>query len=352
MKLIIQIPCLDEAEQLPATLGRLPTEVHGFDSVEWLVIDDGSTDQTADVARAHGVHHVVRLPVHKGLALAFQAGLDAALKLGADVIVNTDADGQYDGADIPSLVKPILAGEADLVVGDRGVLQVEDFSWVKRRLQVLGSWVVQRASNTEVPDATSGFRAYNRDAALQLVVVTNFTYTLESLIQAGNSSVTVAHVPIAKQPVARPSRLFRSNWDYVRKSVGVITRVYTFYRPLRVFATIALALTAAGLAAWSPFLASWAEGRPGGHLQSIVLGAVLLIAAVQVLGLGIVADLLAKQRVLSQATMERVRRMELHMGVAPSHYEASPARRPEPSPEPALPTQPALPTCPDGGARP
>ncbi|HET9733132.1 MAG TPA: glycosyltransferase family 2 protein [Acidimicrobiales bacterium] len=328
MKLIIQIPCLNEAGQLPETLKRLPTQVEGFDAVEWLVIDDGSTDDTTDVARANGVHHLVRLPVHKGLALAFQAGLDACLKLGADVIVNTDADGQYDGADIPRLVKPILSGEADLVVGDRGVAAVEEFSWVKRRLQSVGSWVVTKASGTAVPDATSGFRAYNRDAALQLVVVNTFTYTLESLIQAGNSAVTLSYVPVARQTVGRPSRLFQSNWDYIRRSVGVITRVYAFYRPLRLFATVAVVLGAAGVAAWSPFLVSWAHGRPGGHLQSIILGAVLMIAAIQVLGLGIVADLLGRQRVLSQRTLERVRRLELHVGVAPSHYQPGRARPP------------------------
>ena len=338
MKLIIQIPCLNEADQLPATLADLPASLDGFDTVEWLVVDDGSTDRTADVARECGVHHIVRLPVHKGLALAFQAGLDAGLKLGADVIVNTDADGQYDGAQIPALVKPILAGEADLVVGDRGVRQVADFSWTKRRLQSLGSRAIQHASGTRVRDATSGFRAYNRDAALQLFVANNFTYTLESLIQAGNSSVTIDHVPVFKRPVERPSRLFRSNWDYVRRSVGVIGRVYASYRPMRVFATAGLALGLGGLAAWTPFVRSWLAGRPGGHLQSIVLGAVLFIASIQLLGLGIIAELLGRQRVLSQRTLERVRRVELHIGVPPSHYE--PGVRLDPAADPSNPTKP------------
>jgi glycosyltransferase involved in cell wall biosynthesis len=320
VKLIIQIPCLNEARQLPGTVQSLPRHVDGFDTVEWLVIDDGSSDDTSQVAAALGVDHIVRLPVHKGLATAFQAGIDASLKLGADVIVNTDADNQYDAADIPRLVKPILIGEADVVVGDRDVARVEDFSWAKKRLQRLGSWVVGRASGARVPDATSGFRAYNRDAATRLVVLSEFTYTLETLIQAGNSALTVAHVPVTRHAVERPSRLFRSNWDYLKKSTGGILRLYAFYRPLRLFASLAGAFALGGLAAWVPFIRSWIDGRPGGHLQSIVLGAVLWVAAVQLFALGIVSDLLAKQRGLSQHTLERVRRIETHTGVPPSHY--------------------------------
>jgi len=325
VKLIVQVPCLNEADQLPDLVRHLPRSVDGFDEVEWLVVDDGSTDSTVEVARSVGFDHIVRLPVHKGLAIAFQTGLDAALKLGADVIVNTDADGQYDGADIARLVKPILQGEADMAVGDRGVANAEGFTWTKRRLQTLGSWVVSRASGTRVPDATSGFRAYNRDAALQLVVVTAFTYTLETLIQAGATSVTVANVPIERHLVDRPSRLFTSNWDYIKKSVGGISRVYVFYRPLRVFSTASALLALAGLVAWSPFLISWAGGDGRGHIQSIILGAVLIIAAVQLFALGIVADLMGKQRVLSQITLERVRRLEVHTGAPPSHYEPGPA---------------------------
>ncbi|HUZ44473.1 MAG TPA: glycosyltransferase family 2 protein [Acidimicrobiales bacterium] len=332
-KLIVQVPCLNEAGQLPDLVRHLPRQVDGFDQVEWLVIDDGSTDGTVEVARSVGFDHIVRLPVHKGLAIAFQTGLDAALKLGADVIVNTDADGQYDGSDISRLVKPILQGEADMAVGDRGVASAEGFNWTKRRLQTLGSWVVSRASGTRVPDATSGFRAYNRDAALQLVVVTAFTYTLETLIQAGATSVTVANVPIERHHVERPSRLFTSNWDYIKKSIGGISRIYAFYRPLRVFTSASAVLAVAGLAAWSPFLISWAEGDPHGHIQSIILGAVLIIAAVQIFALGIVADLLGKQRVLSQFTLERVRRLEVHTGTPPSHYEpGDPASVRDPAP--------------------
>jgi glycosyltransferase involved in cell wall biosynthesis len=319
VKLVIQIPCLNEADQLPATLAELPRRVDGFDVVEWLVVDDGSTDDTAAVARSLGVDHIVRLPLHKGLAVAFQAGLDASLKLGADVVVNTDADNQYSAADIPRLVKPILAGEADVVVGDRGVMTVADFSWSKRRLQRLGSWVVSQAAGVDVPDATSGFRAYSRDAALQLVVLTRYTYTLETLIQAGASDLTVANVPVTKNPVERPSRLFRSNRDYVGRQLRGITRMSVFYWPLRAFTTAAVVLGALALLAWVPFLSSFLRGEPSGHIQSVVLGAVLMISAVQVLAVGVLADLLGTQRALSQQTLERVRRVEVHLGVPPSH---------------------------------
>jgi glycosyltransferase involved in cell wall biosynthesis len=235
MKLIIQIPCFDEADQLPATLADLPRELTGFDTVEWLIIDDGSTDETIEVARAGGVHHVVRLTNNKGLAAAFQAGLDACLKLGADVIVNTDADNQYYGGDIVKLVKPILDGDADMVVGDRETETIEHFSPLKKRLQRLGSAVVRRASGTTIPDTTSGFRAYNREAALQMQVVSKFTYTLETIIQAGKMLVAVEHVPIRTNEQTRASRLFPSMWAYVRRNAGAIFRVYSLYEPMRVF---------------------------------------------------------------------------------------------------------------------
>jgi glycosyltransferase involved in cell wall biosynthesis len=320
MKLIIQIPCFNEAEQLPETLAALPRAVPGFDTVEWLVIDDGSNDNTSLVAREHGVDHVVRLPVNKGLATAFQVGLDAALKLRADVIVNTDADGQYDPADIPALVEPIVEHRCDLVVGDRGVGTVADFSPLKRRLQRFGSRVVESASGMPIPDATSGFRAYSRDAALQLVVLTNFTYTLETLIQAGNLNLTTAFVPITRRTVERPSRLFKSNSHYIRRSVGTILRVHIFYRPIRFFATMAGILFLFAAIAWTPFLLSMLHGEGHGHVQSVVLGAVLMLAAIQLLGLGVVADLLGRQRMLSMKTLERVRRVELTVGAPPDTF--------------------------------
>jgi glycosyltransferase involved in cell wall biosynthesis len=322
MKLIVQIPCLNEAETLPRTLAELPRHMTGFDEVEWLVIDDGSTDSTVEVARAHRVDHIVRLTNNKGLAAAFQAGIDACLKLGADVIVNTDADNQYRAADIGRLVAPILAGDADMVVGDRGVRGLDHFSRSKRGLQRLGSWVVRRASGTNVPDTTSGFRAYNREAALQLQVVSNFTYTLESLIQAGKMLVAIDHVPVATNRTERRSRLFPSTWNYVRRNAVEIFRAYAMYEPLRVFTTAAVVLAIAALVAWTPFLADWiVNGDSSGHIQSLILGAVLAIAAVQMFALGVVGDALAGQRVMAQRTFERIRRIELSLGVEPSHYE-------------------------------
>lgn len=327
VKLIIQIPCFNEEETLPRTLGELPREVGGFDEVEWLIVDDGSTDQTVAVAREHGVDHVVRLTNNKGLAASFQAGLDAALKLGADVIVNVDGDNQYRASDIPRLVAPILAGEADMVVGDRRVQTIEHFSPPKKVLQRLGSWVVRRASGTRVPDTTSGFRAYNREAALQLQIVSNFTYTLESLIQAGKMLVAVEHVPVGTNPKLRPSRLFPSTWQYVRRNAVAIFRAYAMYEPLRVFTIAAIVLAVAALGAWTPFLADWIiNGDASGHIQSLILGAVLAIAAVQMFALGVVGDALAGQRVMTQRALERVRRVELNLGIEPSHYERGPGR--------------------------
>jgi glycosyltransferase involved in cell wall biosynthesis len=321
MKLIIQIPCFNEASQLPATLADLPREVTGIDSVEWLVIDDGSTDDTVDVARAHGVDHVVRLTNNKGLAAAFQAGLDASLKLGADVIVNTDADNQYYGGDIPKLVGPILAGQSDMVVGDRETHTIEHFSPLKKRLQQIGSAVVRRASDTTLPDTTSGFRAYNREAALQMNVVSKFTYTLETIIQAGKMVVAVDHVPIRTNQQTRESRLFPSMWAYVRRNTVSIFRVYSMYEPLRVFIAAAALVALVGVVIWARFVYFFFSGEGEGHIQSLILGATLFIVAVQLAALGVLGDILAGSRVLQQRILERVRRIELQVGVEPSHYE-------------------------------
>jgi glycosyltransferase involved in cell wall biosynthesis len=321
MKLIIQIPCFNEAAQLPSTLADLPREIPGVEQVEWLVIDDGSTDDTVEVARAHGVDHIVRLTNNKGLAAAFQAGLDACLKLGADVIVNTDADNQYFGADIPKLVAPIVSGEADMVIGDRETDTIDHFSSGKKRLQRLGSAVVRRASGTDVPDTTSGFRAYNREAALQMQVVSKFTYTLESIIQAGKMVVAVDHVPIRTNPKTRESRLFPSTWAYVRRNALSIFRVYTLYEPLRVFLAVAALVALVGAVIWGRFLYFFLSGEGQGHIQSLILGATLFIVAVQLAALGVLGDILAGSRVLQQRILERVRRVELQVGVEPSHYE-------------------------------
>jgi glycosyltransferase involved in cell wall biosynthesis len=321
MKLIIQIPCLNEEQTLPITLRDLPREVEGFETTEWLIIDDGSTDRTIEVAREHGVDHIVRLTNNKGLASGFQAGLDAALKLGADVIVNTDADNQYYGPDIPKLVKPILAGEADMVVGDREVQTIDHFSPAKKSLQRLGSWVVRQASQTTVPDTTSGFRAYNREAALALQVVSKFTYTLETIIQAGKMTVAIDHVPIRTNPKLRESRLFPSMWTYIRRNGVSIFRIYAMYEPLRVFMTAAGIIGLAAMVVWGRFLWAWFSGDGAGHVQSLILGAVLFNAAMVLAAMGVLGDLLSGQRITLQRIFERVRRVELELGVKPSHYE-------------------------------
>jgi glycosyltransferase involved in cell wall biosynthesis len=322
MKLIVQIPCLNEEATLPATLAALPRRIDGIEEIELLVIDDGSGDRTAEVAREHGVEHIVRLTNNKGLAAAFQAGLDACLKLGADVVVNTDADNQYSGPDVSKLVAPILAGEADMVVGDRRVATIDHFSGRKKALQRLGSWVVRRLSGTAIADTTSGFRAYNREAALGLLVTDNFTYTLESLIQAGKMLVAVDQVGVETNPQTRPSRLFGTTGAYVRRNALSILRIYARYEPLRVFATASLVVGLLALGAWMPFLIDWIfNGDSSGHIQSLILGAVLFIAAVQLMALGVIGDLLASQRVMTQRVFERVRRVELSLGVEPSHYE-------------------------------
>ena len=338
MKLIIQIPCFNEQEQLPVTLSRLPRAVEGFETVEWLIIDDGSTDATIQTARGNGVDHVVRLTNHKGLAAAFQAGLDAGLKLGADVIVNTDADNQYEGQDIPKLVAPIIRGEADMVIGDRRVGSNENFSPVKRLLQRVGSWVVRQASQTDIPDTTSGFRAYNREAALQMQAVSKFTYTLETIIQAGKLLVAVDHVPIRTNAKTRDSRLFPSVAAYIRRNGLSIFRIYSQYQPLKVFWGGAMLMGVLALAVFIRFLVFFVEnpstaGR--GHIQSLIAGAVLFNAAMLLGALGVIGDLLDAQRTLSQRTFERVRRIELQLGVEPSHYEpgGNPADSPGSGPD-------------------
>jgi len=312
-KLIIQIPCLNEADHLPATIADLPRALPGIDVIEYLVIDDGSTDATSQVARAHGADHIVRFTRRKGLAAGFMAGLDAAVRLGADVIVNTDADAQYAGSEIPRLIAPILSGEADMVIGDREVGQVEHFSWPKRRLQTLGSWVVRKVSGTNVPDATSGFRALNREAALRINIVSEFTYTLESIIQAGKKKMAVTHLPISSRHT-RPSRLFSSTWEYLKRSAATILRIYAMYEPFKVFVLIGSVLTAGGVALGLRYAWFWAHGDIRGHLQSAILSVLLLILGFQTLQWGIMADLVASNRKLLEDLLYRVRKGELERG--------------------------------------
>jgi glycosyltransferase involved in cell wall biosynthesis len=311
VKLIVQIPCLNEEGTLPETLAAIPRSVPGVDVVEVLVIDDGSTDRTAEVARAHGADHVVRFTRRKGLAAGFMAGLDACLRLGADVIVNTDADHQYPGHEIPRLIAPILSGEADMVVGDRGVGGVRHFSWTKRRLQTLGSWVVRKVSGTTVADATSGFRALNREAALRINIVSEFTYTLESIIQAGKKKMAVAHLPIEARQT-RPSRLFGSTWEYIKRSGATILRIYAMYEPLKVFVILGSLLLTGGFILGARYAYFWAvENRAAGHVQSGILSVLLLILGFQTLQWGIMADLVASNRKLLEDILYRVRKGEL-----------------------------------------
>ena len=310
MKLIIQIPCYNEAETLPITVGALPRQLPGIDQVEYLVVDNGSTDDTVNVARELGVHHIIQLPV-KGLAGAFVSGLEASLLRGADIIVNTDADNQYFAGDIEKLVAPILSHEADMVVGDRGVATHPEFSPVKQRLQQLGSWVIGQASGLHVTDATSGFRALTREAALRTLVLSQYSYTLETLIQAGARRMRVVFVPVRTNPQTRPSRLMRGIPDYLANSTATIIRAYTMYRPLRVFSWIGFLFIVAGLIPGLRFLYFYLLGQGGGMVQSLILAAVLIIVGFQVLLIGLLADLIGFNRKILEEILFRVRSLEL-----------------------------------------
>ncbi len=311
MKLVIQIPAWDEAEQIGTALQELPRQVTGFDSVETLVVDDGSTDGTAEAARRAGADHVVRLPIHRGLAFAWRAGLDAALRLGADVILSTDADRQYAAADVATLVAPLLRGEAEIVVGDRGVATKPDFSPGKRLTQRFGSWVVRRASGTDVPDATSGFRAFTREAALRLNVFSRMTYTLETLIQAGNKEMAVLSVPVRTNPPVRASRLIRRTANYVLVQAANILRITALYKPLPVFLGCAALLSAAGLGLVGRYVFFVVtDQNPAGHLQSLLLAAVLFVAAVVCVLSGLLADLISINRTLLEELVLEKRRRE------------------------------------------
>ena len=314
MKLIVQIPCYNEAQTLPQVLLDIPRSLAGVTEVETLVIDDGSTDNTVAVAREFGVTHVVSHPFRRGLAAAFQTGLDTALRLGAEVIVNTDGDNQYPQADIPRLIEPILRNEADLVIGDRQTATVIGFSPLKRLLQSWGSWAVRLASGTTVPDATSGFRAYSREAALRLNIFTRYTYTLETIIQAGKKGLRVGHVAIKTNPTLRPSRLMRSEWDYIKRSSATIVRIYALYEPLRTFGILSLPFFIVGLGLMGRFLFFYMTGPLEGvarYLQSVVIGGVALVIAFLIFLFGVLADISAANRLLLEETLYRLKRLEL-----------------------------------------
>lgn len=312
MKLIIQIPCFNEEESLPRTFADLPRQIDGIDSIEYLIINDGSTDGTVVVARELGIHHVVSFKQNKGLARGFMAGIDACLRLGADIIVNTDADNQYKGEDIDKLVQPILHHQADIVIGERPIAQTEHFSWMKKRCQGIGSMAVRIASQTDVPDAPSGFRAYSREAALHLNVINEYTYTLETIIQAGRNKAAITSVPIRTNPEMRKSRLFSSMWTYMKKSALVIIRSYMMYKPLRFFGTLGLISIATGIILGIRFLIYYFTGAGEGHVQSLILVSILTLLGVQLIVAGLQADIIAANRKLLEDIQYRVRKEDYY----------------------------------------
>lgn len=310
MKLIIQVPCYNEEETLGITYNDLPKHIDGIDEIEYLIINDGSKDRTVEVAKELGFHHVVNFKRNKGLAKGFMAGLDACLHLGADIIVNTDADNQYCGADIEKLVRPILENKADIVIGERPIDETEHFSWKKKKFQHLGSWVVRVASGTDIPDAPSGFRAYSREAALRLNVVNEYTYTLETIIQAGHDKLAMASVPIRTNGETRPSRLFSSMWRYMKRSTTVIIRSFLMYKPLRFFSILGSLMLLFGILLGARFLYFFLTGSGGGHTQSLILAAVLMLAGFQSIVVGLLGDVIAANRKILQDVQYRVRKLE------------------------------------------
>ncbi|MDR1376544.1 MAG: glycosyltransferase family 2 protein [Synergistaceae bacterium] len=310
MKLIIQIPSYNEENTLPSVLEALPREISGVDSIEYLVVNDGSQDKTAEVARRCGAHHIVSLTRNQGLAAGFMTGLDACLQLGADIIVNTDADNQYCGSDVEKLVRPILEGRADIVVGERPIDDIAQFSRLKKKLQRLGSWVVRMASRTDIPDAPSGFRAFSREAAMKLNVVSGYTYTLETIIQAGRKNMAIVSVPIRTNPVSRKSRLAKNMWQYVKRSIFTILRIFVMYNPLSFFLSLGLCFFGAGFLIGLRFLVlMFVYNESTGHVQSLLLAVALILIGVQTIILGLQADLISANRKIMEDVQYRVRRL-------------------------------------------
>lgn len=310
MKLIIQIPCYNEAKTLEIALNDLPKQLEGIDEIEYLIINDGSRDATVEVAKNWGVHHIVNFKQNKGLAKGFMAGLDGCLRNGADIIVNTDADNQYCAADIQKLIQPILEEQADIVIGARPIDETEHFSLIKKKLQHFGSWVVRRASNTNIPDAPSGFRAFSREAAMRINVVNDYTYTLETIVQAGREKIAITSVPIRTNAELRPSRLFQSIWGYVKKSMLTILRAYMMYKPLKCFTYLAIPPIVFGIAIGIRFLIYYGKGQGSGMVQSLILACTLIIIGVLTFMIGLLADVLAANRKILQETQYHIRRLE------------------------------------------
>ncbi len=310
MKLIIQIPCYNEAETLEIALNDLPKHIDGIDEIEYLIINDGSKDNTVEVAKNWGVNYVVNFKQNKGLAKGFMAGLDACLRNGADIIVNTDADNQYVGDDIEKLVRPILEGKADMVIGERPIDQTEHFSPLKKKLQHFGSWVVRKASKTDIPDAPSGFRAYSREAALRMNVVNEYTYTLETIVQAGRNKIAVTSVPIRTNGELRPSRLFNSMMGYVKKSMLTIIRAFLMYKPLMFFSVLGGILSLGGVGIGIRFLFFYFGGTGAGHIQSLILASMLIILGVMTVIVGLQGDIIAANRKLLEDIQYHVRKLD------------------------------------------
>jgi len=313
MKLIIQIPCYNEEETLEIALNCLPKQIDGIDEIEYLIIDDGCKDRTVEVARNWGVNHVVSFTRNKGLAKGFMAGLDACLRNGADIIVNTDADNQYCADDIPKLIKPILNREADIVIGERPIDETEHFSWLKKKLQHFGSWVVRKASNTDIPDAPSGFRAFSRDAAMRINVINDYTYTLETIVQAGRNRMAIMSVPIRTNPELRQSRLFHSMFGYIKKSILTIFRALMMYKPLYCFTMVAMVPSIIGLITGLRFLVFFVNGQGAGHVQSLLLACTLLIIGFVTFVIGMLADVISANRKILEDTQYHVKRMEYNV---------------------------------------
>ncbi len=310
MKLIIQIPCYNEAETLKIALDALPKQIAGVDTIEYLIINDGSQDNTVEVAKEWGVQHIVNFKQNRGLAKGFMAGLDMCLRNGADIIVNTDADNQYCGDDIEKLIAPILEGKADIVIGERPIDQTAHFSWLKKKLQHFGSWVVRKASNTDIPDAPSGFRAYSREAAMQMNVVNEYTYTLEQIVQAGRTKIAITSVPIRTNDELRPSRLFSSMFGYVKKSMLTIIRAYLMYKPMRFFIGLGFIPFLIGLAIGIRFIVLLCMGGGQGNVQSLILCSMLILIGVMIWVVGLLADVMAANRKILQEIQQKVREMD------------------------------------------